>query len=82
MPERRKPTAGFWIVVGLAALVGYPLSIGPAMWALSSLHSPRWLGTVIHYVYLPVLMVADRLPESITLPSYLYVSWRVEHDIG
>ncbi len=31
--ERKKPTAGFWITVALvAALVGYPLSFGPACW--------------------------------------------------
>lgn len=33
MPTPRKPTAGFWIVVGLCVLlVGYPLSFGPACW--------------------------------------------------
>ncbi len=30
-PDRKKPTAGFWISVALVAvLVGYPLSCGPA----------------------------------------------------
>ena len=33
MTSPRKPTAGFWITVGLVAvLVGYPVSFGPACW--------------------------------------------------
>ena len=33
MTDRKKPSATFWISVALiAALVGYPLSFGPACW--------------------------------------------------
>jgi hypothetical protein len=33
MTDRKKPGVAFWATVGLVvALVGYPLSIGPAVW--------------------------------------------------
>ena len=36
MTDHKHPTAGFWIIVALVAvLVGYPLSFGPACWITS-----------------------------------------------
>ncbi len=35
-PDRKKPSAGFWITVALVGvMVGYPLSFGPACWITS-----------------------------------------------
>jgi hypothetical protein len=58
--SRKKPTAGFWITVALAAvLVGYPLSFGPACrLANRNVISPD----VIRMGYKPILRVMDEGP--------------------
>ena len=33
--EPRKPTAAFWLMLALLALLAYPLSVGPACWISS-----------------------------------------------
>ena len=53
--DRKKPTAGFWITVALvAALVGYPLSFGPACWAESQVVTVSFT-----YCHRPLLRIAN-----------------------
>lgn len=55
MADCKKPTAGFWITVALvAALVGYPLSFGPACWL--AIWQPR-LTAPVAYAYWPLMNV-------------------------
>lgn len=60
MEKPRKPAAGFWIVVGVVAmLVGYPLSIGPVRWIVCTTGCrTAWLDDAIDLIYAPVLWVA------------------------
>ncbi len=56
MTSRKKPGAAFWatVVVVVAALIGYPLLLGPACWLAGD--NETALGTVT-VVYYPILWV-------------------------
>jgi hypothetical protein len=60
MTDRKKPTAGFWITVALvAALVGYPLSFGPACWLGSREWVPAEVRDVVTCPYQPLVYFTD-----------------------
>ncbi len=62
-PDRKRPTAGFWITMALVAvLVGYPLSIGPAVYVCAE--APIWLRDPVHEMYGPLRWALDRCPQS------------------
>ena len=53
--KRKKPGVGFWAtVVVVVALVGYPLSFGPACWALAKLPGPELRYHKVAMVYWPL----------------------------
>ena len=64
MPDRKQPTARFWITVALVAvLVAYPLSIGPACWWFSADY-----GTGVRVapaMYWPIVRLADSGPDCV-----------------
>lgn len=71
MPDRKKPSAGFWITVAFAAmLVGYPLSFGPACRMLWSM---QWNGRFdqvndgMAFVYRPILLSLAATPRPVRL---------------
>jgi hypothetical protein len=54
LTDREKPGVAFWAtVVMVAALVGYPLSIGPAQWLIWNANFPG-LGEAAHVAYRPI----------------------------
>ncbi len=66
MTDRKQPTAGFWIVVALVAvLVAYPLSIGPATWLRDQAPSQKLAWRIFSFCYAPVLWVYDRSPQPV-----------------
>lgn len=72
MTNRRKPTAGFWITVTLVAvLVGYPLSFGPACWAMDRIGTRSDLAEVI---YRPLLLLAVHGPTFISRLLFNYAN--------
>jgi hypothetical protein len=70
----RKPTsAAFWAtVVVVAALVGYCLSSGPAIWLLSAGYLS--IGTV-ETIYSPLTWIQDRSPEPLRRAGYEWISF-------
>ena len=55
MSDCKRPSAGFWITVVLAAvLIGYPVSFGPACWISSR---ATVLVPAVEILYFPVLCV-------------------------
>jgi hypothetical protein len=53
-PDRKHPSAGFWITVALvAALVGYPLSFGPWLWVAYSFDLPDAVQSAAKSFYSP-----------------------------
>jgi hypothetical protein len=66
MTDRKKPGTAFWAtVVVVAALVGYPLSWGPAWWLVDLQVAPE---KPIAILYRPVAIAAARyLPDAIGL---------------
>jgi hypothetical protein len=54
--DRKKPTAGFWITVAMLAVLGYPLSFGPACWLYN------WkavCGSTIPIAYYPIIWLSE-----------------------
>ena len=67
MTEKRKPIPRlWWTIAGQLFLVGYPLSIGPAAWALHAIgiDAPgHWLADAAGVVYMPILLLAESSPQ-------------------
>ena len=63
MTDRKKPGAAFWAtVVVVALLVAYPLSFGPACWAVRrGFVAPH----AAAHAYRPILRCASQLPSGI-----------------
>ncbi len=54
--SRKKSGAAFWtVVVLLVALVGYPLSFGPACWVCSRVAESMPLWEAVDFAYAPIL---------------------------
>ena len=72
MTDRKKPTAGFWIIVALVAvLVGYPLSFGPAVW----LADARVLNIEhVAKAFRPIIILSDDGPMIVRWPLDTYGS--------
>jgi hypothetical protein len=74
--ESRKPAIlPVVIVMTVAVLVAYPLSVGPAAWVINSAWCPLWLGDMLAIVYLPLEMLADNGPTWLHDVAYAYVDW-------
>jgi hypothetical protein len=67
-PDRKHPTAGFWITVALVAvLVGYPLSFGPACWWFSDSElNGGVVVNIVPHVYWPTGWLAENGPEPLS----------------
>src|ERR1700681_3130996 len=83
----RHPSVGFWITVALVvALVGYPLSFGPAVW----LTTRGYVGeATVNSFYWPVLWSAAHVPPlenavdwwaSLGIPDGELVTLEIETD--
>src|SRR5262245_1641677 len=61
--DRKKPGIAFWAtVLVVVALVGYPLSFGPACWLVDSGSVSRDLAETL---YLPLIALVAQCPDSI-----------------
>jgi hypothetical protein len=55
MTDRKKPGVAFWVTVALVVvLVGYPLSLGPACWALATIPGPELRYHKVMMIYWPL----------------------------
>ncbi len=66
MTDRKKPGVAFWTTVTLVVLlVGYPLAIGPCMYA-----TERWgQQSIFEYPFFkPAFIVYERLPGQMKKP--------------
>ena len=66
-PDRKKPTAGFWITVALVAvLVGYPLSFGPACRLTSRVYTSgeSCPANRLMFVYFPIGKLILHAPNA------------------
>jgi hypothetical protein len=81
--DRKKPTAGFWITVALVAvLVGYPLSFGPACWAITRSIEPDDDPRISCSFYLPILWIWFEGPRPIGRFFGWYASLGAPADVG
>jgi hypothetical protein len=72
-PDRKKPSAGFWITVALVAvLVGYPLSWGPAVWLVRKGALPR---RAVYWTYRPLGYIVEAFPLREQFRISLYLAW-------
>src|SRR6476620_5860152 len=80
MPDdRKKPGVAFWATVVLvAALLMYPLSIGPSQWVAWNLPPPRSALAGPHEFYAPIRWVCRKYPKVDRLTFWyigLWVDW-------
>ncbi|MSR59350.1 MAG: hypothetical protein EXS05_17190 [Planctomycetaceae bacterium] len=76
MSTRHKPTAAFWITLGLILLfVVYPLSIGPAFYVVLKAGQPAWLNDAFHVVYGPVFRLVELAPACVDRLAFGYLFW-------
>lgn len=55
---------GLWIAVfALAAILAYPLSIGPVLWVEMNLDVPDWLTSGFEMLYMPLEFVIGNGPD-------------------
>ncbi len=77
--NRKKPGSAFWATVAmLIALVGYPLSFGPACWIGSRIphyEVPEFLG-----LYLPLSKVVAHCPDWIYYGMLWYGEFLSDED--
>ena len=70
--SQKKPGWAFWTSVALVAvLVGYPLSFGPAVWALRNLAPPQFIRNAADVLYTPLVHGADAVGATGILVWYL-----------
>jgi hypothetical protein len=81
MSDRQKqPGVAFWatVVVVVALVLAYPLSLGPAIWLYHHKFVPNWARMPIQVVYSPLEWLAHRGPG----PVRDSLNWYVELWIG
>jgi hypothetical protein len=65
MNEHRRPAVGFWITLALVVLlVGYPLSVGPAIWLRANVFDDsvyESMTSAFGLFYAPLFFIADRM---------------------
>jgi hypothetical protein len=58
MTSRKKPGVAFWATVALVlVLVGYPLSLGPAVWLQTRGMMPKFISDFLMWFYTPLEFV-------------------------
>jgi hypothetical protein len=74
MTDRKKPGVAFWATVALVVvLVGYPLSIGPWFWVVTTGRIPISLIWIDH-AYDPLRWIIERSPGSAGELIHSYIS--------
>jgi len=75
LDNRKRPGAVFWAMIILAALVAYPLSIGPVASLDKKLGSPEWLETIGTVVYAPAFYSIEHGPKRVSECYDRYITW-------
>ena len=76
MEEKQKPRRwSMWLVVGLALLVAYPLSIGPMYFLANNGYLPQWVGKL--RIYRPLHFLGEQI-QPIAEWTYWYCSLWVD----
>src|SRR5579871_4427081 len=69
MTSRKHPSAAFWVSVALVvALVGYPLSFGPARALYVHRLVPEWTYRPMRFFHLPIVWALPRMQDEIREP--------------
>ncbi len=73
--DHKQPGVAFWatVVLVVALVVAYPLSLGPAIWLYHHKFVPGWARTPIQYVYSPLEWLAHYGPAPIRNSLNWYV---------
>jgi len=74
--DDKQPGVAFWatVVVVVAMMLAYPLSLGPAIWLYQHNFVPGWARTAIPYIYSPLEWLAHHGPG----PVRDFFNWYVE----
>jgi hypothetical protein len=74
--ERKRRGWMFWTGIAVVGLiVGYPLSIGPAIALCSLLDMPDWGAKIYNFVYSPIIYFDNHEPRIIGRIFARYVEW-------
>ena len=74
MTDRKKPGVAFWATVVLVmVLVGYPLSIGPAVWLAVKTEAPGWVFDALETSNNQLLWLA--ILSGLDEPYLRYFGW-------
>lgn len=73
--NRKRLGAVFWAALLLAAIVVYPLSLGPVAWLDTKLGSPKWLETFGTVVYAPMSYSVEHGPQRVTECYMSFINW-------
>ena len=77
--SRKKPGVAFWAtVVVVAALVAYPLSVGPVECMHVHLGFPHWVRTTVDFIYEPLFWAMRNGPQWFRVLFSKYISWWME----
>jgi len=80
-PDRKHPTAAFWITVALVALlVAYPLSAGPVTWIDDRYTLPIWTGPAIETVYSPLVWLSRASKPFSDAYGWYVALWMAESE--
>lgn len=73
--DRKSPGVAFWATVVLvAALVGYPLSFGPAVWVIDHDDLPAaWAVDAFEVLYRPIIWLEENGPTPISYAIDSYI---------
>lgn len=78
--ESCKPKSWAWwaVLVVLAVLVLYPLSIGPVAWLSLKCDVPQWLDVATDHFYAPANWLMDSGPQALSDWYFRYWVWWVK----
>lgn len=73
--ELRKHGHGLLIAFVIAALILYPLSVGPIAWLELHTNFPEWIWDAVEIAYYPLTLAIGYGPESLRSLHHRYIGW-------
>ena len=75
MTDRKKPGVLFWATAGLAGMVLYVMSFGPAYWLWNRPECPVWAKNAVDVTYEPLWATCRHCPSWTDDELHLYWHW-------